>query len=185
MEFTLSIALISAQMALRNLSSVSALISSEPCLRCSVQFIDDTSVKWKTAVDLSTSAEVNRYKKWCCIKSFIRKNVCGTFQKAVATCWICSFYCTSSAVANLAPTLVTLIFVFWPGLPPFTKITNPCTLAMPSPCLLVSVICTSYSFPVSTGFGPKLPPPKRLPPPPNRLSPYDISQKPFGSLQYK
>src|SRR5881628_3239418 len=83
------------------------------------------------------------------------------------------YYCTSSAVANLAPTLVTLILLVWPTLPFFTKITNPCTLAMPSPCLLVSVICTSYSFPVSTGFGPKLPP--KRPPPPKRLSPYDIS----------
>src|ERR671927_1306035 len=81
----------------------------------------------------------------------------------------------SSAVANLAPTLVIFTLQLWPTLPPFTKMTNPCTLAIPSPCLLVSVICTSYSLPVSTGFGPKLPPPKRLPPP-NLLSPYDISQ---------
>jgi hypothetical protein len=35
----------------------------------------------------------------------------------------------------------------------------------------------SYSLPVSTGFGPNLPPPKRLPPPPNLLSPYDIGNR--------
>src|SRR5919205_4473487 len=84
----------------------------------------------------------------------------------------------SSAVANLAPTLVIFTLQLCPNLPPFTNMTNPCTLAIPSPCLLVSVICTSYSLPVSTGFGPKLPP-KRLPPP-NLLSPYDISQGEYG-----
>src|SRR3712207_1172946 len=125
----------------------------------------------------------------------MRKNNCGTFRlskrytKVVATFFLLRgdsivlyiFYCSvvvvvgevNSAVANLAPTLVIFTLQLWPTLPPFTKMTNPCTLAIPSPCLLVSVICTSYSLPVSTGFGPKLPP-KRLPPP-NLLSPYDIS----------
>src|ERR671918_691378 len=84
----------------------------------------------------------------------------------------------NSAVANLAPTLVIFTLQLWPTLPPFTKMTNPCTLAIPSPCLLVSVISTPYSLPVSTGFGPKLPP-KRLPPP-NLLSPDDISQRYYG-----
>src|SRR5688572_26047944 len=107
-----------------------------------------------------------------------RKNICGTFHNRQLPHCSGIYCCTSSAVANLAPTLVTLILLVWPTLPSFTKITNPCTLAMPSPFLLVSVICTSYSFPTSTGFGPKLPPPKRLPPPPppKRLSPYDISK---------
>ena len=85
-----------------------------------------------------------------------------------------------SAVANLAPTLVIFIFTFCPTFAFFTKITKPWTLAMPSPCLLVSVICTSYSLPVSTGFGPKLPPPERLPPP--YLVPYDISQYTLSQL---
>lgn len=40
---------------------------------------------------------------------------------------------TTSAVANLGPTFVNLVFTFWPTLPFFTKITSPCTLAMPSP----------------------------------------------------
>src|ERR687888_2122633 len=60
---------------------------------------------------------------------------------------------TISAVANLSPTCVILAFKFCPTCPFFTKITNPCILAIPSPFLLVSVICTSYSFPISTGFG--------------------------------
>ena len=57
-----------------------------------------------------------------------------------------------SAVANLSPTDVILTFAVCPVRPLFTKITNPCTLAIPSPFLLISVICTSYSLPVSTGF---------------------------------
>src|ERR1043165_3393221 len=85
--------------------------------------------------------------------------------------WGSSYCCTSSAVANLAPTLVTFTLALWPGLPAFTKITNPWILAIPSPCLLISVICTSYSLPVSTGFGPKLPPPQR-PAPPSTPFPY-------------
>src|ERR671930_1882248 len=63
---------------------------------------------------------------------------------------------TISAVANLSPTCVIFTFKFCPACPFFTKITNPCILAIPSPLLLVSVICTSYSLPVSPGFEPKL-----------------------------
>ncbi len=43
---------------------------------------------------------------------------------------------TTSAVANLSPTELTLIFMFLsPAFAFFTKIINPCILAIPSPVL--------------------------------------------------
>src|SRR5215204_6942991 len=43
--------------------------------------------------------------------------------------------------------------MLFPIFPFCTNTTNPWTFAIPSPCLLISVISTSYSLPVSTGFG--------------------------------
>jgi hypothetical protein len=62
-------------------------------------------------------------------------------------------YSTSVAVANLFPTCSTLTLTFCLTCPFLTNNTNPCTLAIPSPCLLISIISTSYSLPTSTGFG--------------------------------
>ncbi len=73
-----------------------------------------------------------------------------------------------SAVANRPPTWVIFTFAFCPTCPPLTNITKPSTLAIPSPFLLISVMETSYSFPVSTGLGlssNRQSPPNRLPPP--------------------
>lgn len=67
------------------------------------------------------------------------------------------FIQTSCAFANRSPTLVILMFVFCPVFAPSTNTTNPWILAIPSPLLLTSDISTSYSFPISTGFGPPKP----------------------------
>src|SRR5689334_5894899 len=62
--------------------------------------------------------------------------------------------------------LFTLTLTFCLTFPFLTNITNSCTLAIPFPCLLVSVISTSYSLPTSTGFGAGEPLSKPLFPPP-------------------
>src|SRR5918912_336888 len=53
------------------------------------------------------------------------------------------------AVAYLFPTCSTLILTFCPTFAFLTNTTKPCTLAIPSPCLLISVTSTSYSLPTS------------------------------------
>src|SRR6476660_4954552 len=75
-------------------------------------------------------------------------------------------YSIGTAVANLSPTCLTLTLTFCLTFPFLTNITNPCTLAIPSPWLLISVISTSYSLPTSTGFSAGEPLLKPLLPPP-------------------
>ena len=58
-------------------------------------------------------------------------------------------YSIGTAVANLSPTCLTLTLTFCLTCPFLTNNTNPCTLAIPSPCLLISIISTSYSLPTS------------------------------------
>jgi hypothetical protein len=58
----------------------------------------------------------------------------------------------TSAVAKRSETWVTLILTSWPSFVAGTKTTNPSTLAIPSPRLLVSEMVTKYSLPISTGF---------------------------------
>jgi len=72
------------------------------------------------------------------------------------------FYLIISAFAELRPILVIFIFMCSLGFALATNITKPLILAMPSPWRLVSVMSASYSFPISTGQGLKLPPYSRL-----------------------
>lgn len=60
---------------------------------------------------------------------------------------------TTSASQNLRLIRVTRILTLSPGLVLGTKTTRPLIRAMPSPLRLVSWISTSYSLPISTGFG--------------------------------
>jgi len=71
--------------------------------------------------------------------------------------------CTTCPDANRSETWVTLILTLSPCFVPGTKTTNPSTLAIPSPRLLVSEILTLYSLPTSTGLRK---PPELLPKPP-------------------
>ena len=66
--------------------------------------------------------------------------------------------------------LILIIFILtWsPGFVFGIKVTKPCIRAIPSPLRLVSWTSTSYSFPISTGFGGNLPSPLHLNP---RLGP--------------
>lgn len=54
-------------------------------------------------------------------------------------------------MANLRMTLSIVMLTLSPTFVSGTKMTKPSTLAMPSPCLDMSSISTSYVFPASTG----------------------------------
>ena len=60
---------------------------------------------------------------------------------------------TTSASQNLRLIRVTRILTLSPVFVLGTKTTRPLIRAMPSPLRLVSWISTSYSLPISTGFG--------------------------------
>jgi len=79
----------------------------------------------------------------------------------------CSPFSTTVASANFLLIRVILIRRWSPGFPFGTKTTKPSMRAMPSPRWLVSVMSTSYSSSIFTGFGGSLPPrnpPSRRPP---------------------
>ena len=61
------------------------------------------------------------------------------------------FYVTISASALRGSVLVIITFLWSPGFVLSIKIRKPLILAMPAPLGVVSVISTSYSFPISTG----------------------------------
>ena len=63
------------------------------------------------------------------------------------TCHFLSSDYAVLAIANLLPVSVIMILIFSPIYPPLTNITNPLILAMPSPCLPICVMSTSYSLP--------------------------------------
>jgi len=65
---------------------------------------------------------------------------------------------TTSASQNLRLILVMRTLTLSPGFVFGTKTTSPLIRAMPSPLRLVSWISTSYSLPISTGFGGNLGP---------------------------
>jgi len=62
---------------------------------------------------------------------------------------------TTSASSNRLLILVTFIRNLSPGSVLGMKTSSPSILVYPSPRRLVSGISTSYSFPISTGFGAK------------------------------